>query len=172
MNNQVIAGIAVLALIVGGVAVLRPATVERVVEQVVGAVSGPDRSFDCESRNGVTQCFARKSLSVGTTTSCAIKAPRTGSSTLIIGSASVVGGTNDITTAVTFTKGLTMQASTTALSGTFVSTADASGSFIASTTNPEQTRQFGPADWLQVNFAGGVGTASTSGSCSATWELI
>ena len=158
--------VAVFALLV---AVLRPPSV---IQEMVGASPGPDRFNQCESRDGITQCFTRKALNTATTTACSIKSP-TATSTLVLSSIKFTTGS---TTAaqITIAQGAVPSATTTSL-GIHTLAANAEGVFLASTSpaflaNPVHI--FGPNRWLNISMTGGVGTFSPVGVCQATFEVI
>lgn len=136
--------------------------------QPVGAVSGPDRYFSCESRNGVTQCFTRTGLNTGTTTPLAIKSPAA-TSTLMLGSGCHFEVSSTTAKAVRFAKATTPNATTTFLFGANIA-ASAKGSITATTTT--DSFQFAPNTWLTMSMIGGTGLDSPSGVCQATFEHL
>lgn len=146
---------------------------------VVSGVSSPDIQSPYFSYGGVRFWAARAGLAQATTTVCAIQAP-VATSTLIGGSVSFSVSSTSAST-VTVAKATTAFATTTLLRTSSVS-ANAQAQFsLASTTSSASTaaltldqsnRVFAPNEWLVVGMAGGVGTFSPTGSCSAEWEQM
>ena len=160
--------------------------IEKVTEQL-GAASGPDRSFPCENRNGIEQCFGRQVMRQATTTVCAARSP-SATSTLVRGSAIFTTSTSSASI-VHMAKALTFNSTTTSL-GTFPLLANQQGAFTASTTpsgvagageggDPlDNDFIFGPNQYFVVGVqqtgAGGmyvVGFAPV-GTCNATFEIL
>jgi hypothetical protein len=135
-----------------------------------GALAGPDIMSPYLSWGGVRIYQAQGSLKQGTTTSCSIQTPAS-TSTLQSFVALITGG-HDVAVTANLTKGAAMQASTTALSSNHAVTAEGTLTLMASTTNAESTRVLAPNSWVQVNVFGGVGTASTTGTCQASFQEI
>jgi hypothetical protein len=138
----------------------------------LGAITGPDiASSYLKWGRGLGSAVypVRNTLSVGTTTSCAIQAPAA-TSTLESFAAQITGG-QQVAVTVNLTKGAAMQASTTALSSNYSLAAGAQLAIVASTT-PETNRVIPPNTWVQVNVFGGSGTASSTGNCTAVFRTI
>ena len=180
MNKVTIIGaIAVLALLVGGYAVFKaPVNTTTYIDQngdvQVGASSAPGIVGGCVDVEGINTCYTRRALSVGTTTSCAIRSPNA-TSTLKSFVARITGG-HQVSVVANVTKGAAMQASTTAISTNTTIAAGAQATIIATTSATsaveENNRTFAPSNWVQANFQGGVGTASTTGVCQAVFETV
>lgn len=169
MKETIIGAVAVIAFVLSVVGLQQIAHLPVVTNTPqYGATPGGDFNYPCETHNGIQRCFVRYALSTASTTSCVIKSP-VATSTLVLASAVVTG--NQAAESINFTKGNSMQASTTALSSTFAIAAAGRFSGIASTTNPEDTRTFNPNTWLQINIFGGSGVASSTGTCQATFEI-
>ena len=162
------------ALLMAYVALFRPAVIERVVEEGVGAVVGPDRYSPCESTNGITRCFTRRSLATATTTVCAIQSPAFASSTLVAGG--VKFNTSSTTaTIVEIARSATAFATTTSITRAALA-ANATPFVVASTSAVTELESpawvFDPGQWLVVSMQGGAGTFSPTGFCQATFEVI
>ena len=148
--------------------------------QSLGAVTGPDSTFPCESHNGVTTCFERKNLAQATTTVCAIKSP-TATSTLTFASVHINVATGTAST-IQFSKAATAFATTTLIY------TDAGGSTIesvgalaevnafASSTQPKTVRTFSPNTFFVASRAGGGafagGVFNEAGYCQATFNVL
>lgn len=131
----------------------------------LGAVSGPDSFFPCESHDGVKRCFTKKALSTATTTVCSIKT--TATSTLVSGGA-MFTTSSSTASVVVLSKGALATASTTQIGTNFAIAANAQGTLFASTT----ALVFSPGDWFNVTMSGGTGTFSPTGYCQATFETF
>lgn len=170
LHNWIIGGLAVTAL---AVAVFAGGTTT-VVENF-GAAAGPERTNECESRNGVEQCFKRSSLNISTTTVCAIRAPIHSTSTLDSASIKLTSNGAAAATVITIAKASTAFATTTSL-GKGNLAAGAQGTIIATTTPLDATdedKTFAPGQYVVFGMQGGQpGTFSPVGSCQATFEVM
>lgn len=126
-----------------------------------------------ESNGGLYTTAARVVMTQGTTTVCAIQSPNA-TSTLTEGSALFTVSSTTAAT-VSMAKAVTAFATTTAL-GTVVIAANAQGTAIASTSptgatlDPSQV--FSPNTWFVVGVAGGTGTFSPTGVCTAEFQVM
>lgn len=121
--------------------------------------------------NGVKNYFDRQTMKTATTTVCAIKSPAA-TSTLVSG---LVNFSVSSTTAstVTVAKSATAYATTTLINSVSVGANAYATILTASTTNSalvQTDRTFAPNTYLVVGMAGGVGTFSPTGYCSAQWQ--
>lgn len=173
MNKSWLVGIVLVALIAGetGLALKHHSS----VTPPVGAVTGPDSFFDCETHNGIQRCFTRKGLVGATTTPCAIKSPAA-TSTLIISELRINVGTSTATTWTAATS-TTAFATTTLFVPTISLASGAQGTMTAATTtlsnNPDNV--FKPNTWLVWGVAGinnVVDATKLTGICQATFETI
>lgn len=166
MINKLIGGVAVLALVVAGIAVFKPA---QVVEKTIqtGAVSSPDILSPYFSFGGVKHWAARTdSLTQATTTVCALQSP-VATSSLVRASITFQVSSTTATT-VTFATSTSAFATTTLLisnglaanSSGYVNFAGASANVMA------------PNTWFVVGMAGGNGNFSPTGTCQATWVAL
>lgn len=139
----------------------------------IGAVSGPELFSDFFSINGVKNEYRAGEPTTATTTVCALRAPTYATSTLISGVAQFDVSSTTAST-VTVAKASTAFATTTLIRTESVG-ANAQVTFpLASTTVSalEQTnRTFAPGQYLVVGMAGGVGTFSPTGGCSAVFQV-
>ncbi len=116
------------------------------------------------SQGGATEIFTRSALNTGTTTVCAIQAPTAGTSTIQMFSATFTTSSTTAST-VTMAKAATAFATTTSL-GSAAIAANAQATVVASTT---AATIIAPGAWLVVGMAGGTGTFSPVGSCTASF---
>ncbi len=167
-KNVSIAILAAVVVIIGGLYLTRTSSTVTYVdpgtgETHVGAVSSPNIPSPYLQWGGVSSYNYSKEFNTASTTSCALQTgPAT--STLDLFGATVTGNTQ-VATQLSLTKGTAMQASTTALGGSFAVALGAQITVVASTTNSEATRLLAPFTWLQVNIMGGTGVASSTGNC-------
>jgi hypothetical protein len=156
------------------------------VQGNLGAVSGPDSSFPCESHNGVTTCFAQQKLRQATTTVCAFKSPAA-TSTLMTGSGVKFSVSSSSAITVNLAKAATPFATTTSL-GVAALAAGAQGTFSASTTPNglpagntivDNAWVFAPNTFFVVGVQAGVTSGDTAGtgfvpegSCSVIWKVM
>lgn len=136
---------------------------------VVGAVAGPDTYFPYVANNDLQKFGQTRGLVTATTTVCAIQSP-VSTSTLDFASVKFIVGSTTAAT-ITLAKAATPFATTTILN-TQALAANAQGTFMASSTNLFATGLIGdvifaPSQWFVVGMAGGIGTFSPVGSCSA-----
>lgn len=114
-----------------------------------------------------------KDLTTSTTTVCAIQSP-SATSTLVGGGIRMTTSSTTAST-VTIAKATTAFATTTLINSASVS-ANAQATVLAASTTVsslEQTnRIFAPNTWLVFGMAGGTGTFSPVGSCSASFDQI
>ena len=114
MNKTIwIATVAVLVIAIGGVFLPRGNTV---VERIVGAISSPDIQSSYLSVNGLTHEYRRESLTLSTTTVCALKSPAA-TSTLLYGSMAMTRSATGTAYIMCFVKSPNTGTSTTAVSG-------------------------------------------------------
>lgn len=147
---------------------LAPGSVQTVVKEKLGAMSGPDIASPYFSFGGVRHWGARiETLNTATTTVCALQSPAA-TSTLLEGSIKL---TTSSTTAsrITLARAATAFATTTLLGSVDVA-AGAQASLVASSTPTTQGADvFPPSTYFVVGMQGNVGTFSPVGSCNATW---
>lgn len=164
-------GVVVVLAVILSATLIKP--VSNVVNQVsdgnLGAVSGPDSFFNCETHNGVTKCFAAAKVNQASTTVCSLKSPSGATSTLTFGKISVTTGT---TTALFVDVGQSsfMDATTTVLNSTVVPSGQQF--FInATTTTGTGKLVFAPNTYFNVKYGGAaLGSLNTLvGTCSAEW---
>lgn len=153
----------------------RPAVVERIVEKTVGAVTGPDSFFPCETHDGIQRCFTRYALVISTTTPCTIQSP-SGTSTLIAASIKIDTATS-VATTIHVAKSTLRNATTTLLNSAALASG-ARGTLLASTTGEQAEMAdsniiFAPNNFLNFGVFGGTGTSDNiTGVCQATFEVI
>lgn len=155
-----------------GVSFPRGNTVVQQVADKLGAVSGPDSFFNCETHNGVQTCFVKQSFRQATSTPVDIVSP-TATSTLTHASCSYRGTAGASVVARIF-KGATFHATTTILAQRTLPTGAMDYPLVASTTPPvaaETTLMFPPSNHLVMDIFGAVGLSLT-GSCSAEFKTI
>lgn len=129
MKNYVIyAGIVVMSVALSSV-FIKP--VQNVVNSTLGAVSGPDSSFPCESHNGLTTCTNRQEFNNASSTLVSFKSP-SATSTLTFAAGTITTATS---TATLFEWGRSplLDATSTSL-GNFKLAADIKATVLASTT--------------------------------------
>lgn len=176
MKNYVISAVISIIAVLVGLGLYHPS-----VTQPVGAVTGPDSYFPCESHNGITSCFAKVRMTQSTTTVCAIKSP-TATSSLVRASASFTTGTTT-NSLVTVAKAATAFATTTSL-GQIAIAGNAAGSITVATSTPlntsvalDGTGVFAPNTFLVFGMQDATaentaGSFSPVGSCNGTFELL
>ena len=172
-TNVLVAIGVVLALTLSLVSLVRPATVLETIREI-GAVSGPDSSFDCESHNSVTRCFTQRALTLATTTPCAIKSP-SATSTLVMASLRV-NVASSTATIWDVTKASTAFATTTALNGQKPLASGVQGTLSATTTqtvSSDDAMVFAPNKFLVWGARGFIPAGVfLAGTCNATFEVI
>lgn len=180
MNKNLSTGLAVVALVLGLIGVFRPAQVERVVEKLTaGAVSSPNIPSPYLQWGGVNFWAQNQTMNQGTTTVCALQSPAA-TSTLVSGT---VGFTVSSTSATTVTVARQTQGFSTttrdfnnSLIRTQSIAANAKGDFQTATTSltalstAQSDVVFAPNSYLVVTMAGGIGTFSPEGNCTALWQ--
>lgn len=150
---------AAVALLVAGF-LARPA--QQAIDQTIGAVSVLSSPLEV---NGAQVFLEGKRLATGTTTVCAIKSPAA-TSTLVFADVdfSVSSTTASI---IHLAKATTAFATTTSL-GSVALAANAQGTVVASTSPAAGAATvFAPNTYFVVGMAGGVGTFSPVGNCTA-----
>lgn len=160
--------VALVALILGGIAYMRP-----VSTPPVGAVAGQDSFYPCETHNGVQRCFNQVGLTTATTTICAIKSPNA-TSTLVSAGLTFRVSTSTAST-VTVARSSTAYATTSLIGSQLAIGANAQfSSAIASTTATNGgSTIFSPSTYMVIGMQGGLGgTFSPVGTCNATFEVI
>ena len=192
LKEGLLYGAVALALIVGFLGLSNPKAVIDATKVDVGAIAqsvydavkaelplgsaGPARFSQCESRNGIEQCFTRDALRTATTTACAIKSP-TATSTLVRATLKVTTATSTATT-WTVAKAATAFATTTILRGDLSLGSGALGtmSFVAtSSVGVIDVAFFAPDQYLVWGIAGvdrPSDTTKLNGICQATFEVI
>jgi len=169
MNKKILIVLGVLVVLILGVTFPRG---NSVIQQVVGAVSGPDISSPYISVNGVETWYATQRMTKSTTTPCALRSPIDATSTLLH---AIVDFRTSSTTAMTVTLARATTAfGTTTLLNTFTSTANMGDTIVASTTGTESEDQFPPGTYFTVGLAGNgspTNTFTPVGSCSAEWRV-
>lgn len=162
--------LALIALMLAGSAYIFIKPVQTAVNNTLGAVTGPDSSFPCETHNGVTSCFAQARFTgTASTTLCSFKSP-TSTSTLTFGSVQVTTAT---TTAISIEigKATTFAATTTGL-GYMTLASGAKGTLLATTTqikSVDDVRTFAPNTYFNVMFGGAALGPLLAGTCNATF---
>jgi len=143
----------------------------------VGAAPGPDRTYPCESRNGVMECTYSAVMTQNASTTCSFKSPAA-TSTLTWASAQF-SLSSSTATIVEIGKG-TLQATTTLIGTKYNILASARASILASTSPAAgDATIFAPSTWLNVKVGGGITTGDSAGTgfvpvgtCKATFQLM
>lgn len=173
MNKLLTAGV-ILAVLLGGVALLKPQAVREVVK--FGALSGPDIASPYLAISGVRYEYRSKDLGTSTSTPCSFQSPAS-TSTLSFASATIKVSS---TTATTWTvaKATTPYATTTKL-GKFAIGSGVQATMVASTTRPSTGLEelleddilvFGPNQYLVWGLAGlndAFDATKLTGQCKA-----
>lgn len=94
MKNTLIAAGVALVVALTIVSTVKP--VQKVANQSLGAVTGPDSYFPCESHNGLTTCSDRKVFNTGSTTLASFLSP-SATSTLRFAAGSITTATSTAT---------------------------------------------------------------------------
>ncbi len=163
---SIIGATAVLALVVAGIAISKPA---QVVEKTIqaGAVASPDIMSPYFSFGGLKHWAVRTdSLSSATTTVCALQSP---AATSTLAWAAVLFSVSSTTAStVTLATSTSAFATTTLLTSTSIA-ANAQGyiNFQGSSANV-----LAPNTWVVVGMAGGTGTFSPTGTCQAEFMAL
>lgn len=185
MNKNILTVFGVVAALVLGVFNITntPETVT-VVEKVpveVGAVSGPDILSPYFSVGGARFWAANQTMQTGTTTVCSIQSP-VATSTLVSGtvSLSVSSTTASTVTVARQTQGFstTTRDFNNSLIRTVSIGANAQGQFQMATTSltaladAQASQVYAPNSYIVVTMAGGVGTFSPAGTCTALFQQM
>ena len=161
-NNLVaVAVAAVVSLVVVG---FLGKPVQNIISQPLGAVSVLNSPLEV---NGAEVYLEGKALTTATTTVCAIKSPAA-TSTLTFAAVNFVVSSSTAST-VTLAKATTAYATTTLLGVADIG-ANAQDTIIASSSPAAaEATIFAPSTYFVVGMAGGVGTFSPTGRCTATF---
>lgn len=173
-----VAVVAVIALILGIMAVNRPTSLSTTTTapdgtqttQTYGSVTGPDSFFPCETHNGETICSERKTFFTGSTTIASFKSP-SATSSLRFAAGNI---TTASTTALQFEWGrATAPDATSTTLGFYNIAASTKAMVIASTTNPFVPGQatdgasiIPPNTYVNLKY-GGSNCPTAGGACSA-----
>ena len=172
MKNKLFAVVLVVIVAIAIAGVFLPVG-KSVVNEIVGAVAGPNAYLPYVANNNLQTYSLTKEFQLASTTICYIKSPSATSSLSFAG----VNFTTSSTTSsvVTLAKASTPYATTTALN-TLTLSAGAQGVMIATssvaTVGVVSNNIFGPNQYFVVGMQGGVGTFSPVGSCSAEFKRI
>ena len=178
MNNKVWLGVGVAALI-GVFSFFRGGTPGPQGPQgdpgktVVGAVSGPDRTFPTESRNGIHEQFNQAAFKDATSTICGFRSPAATSS-LTFASLKISTATS---TAVMFDIAQSRdQSATTTLITSLTIASDLGLDWVStSTVGVVGTTIFGPNRYLNFNVGGTnipSGDGALEGTCQAIFTVL
>lgn len=170
MINKLIGGVAVLALVVAGVAVSKPAqVVERTIQ--VGAVSSPDIISPYFSFGGVRQWATHQSVAQATSTFCAMQSPAA-TTTLLRASVNLTFASSSAQNVV-LTRASTQYATTTLL-GQLSTPAGGQGVIVATTTTLTDGI-VAPNSWITAGWTGALGDGTNSapvGTCNAIFVEV
>ena len=169
MNKKLSLTLVVILVIAIG-AYFFPRT-QQVIQNVVGAVSGPDISSPYLSVNGVETQYYSQKFNTASTTRCAIKSP---DATSTLSFSSVVRAATTTNYDIAIAKATTAFATTTTIRSETVTANGAVVFPMASTTYGTLTdtdRTFAPNTWLVVSTAGPTATAFDSSSCSVIFTV-
>jgi hypothetical protein len=122
--------------------------------------------------NGIAQWYWSQTPNTATTTVCAIQSP-TSTSTLLTGSIRLSKSSTTAST-VYLAKAATAYATTTSLGSASVS-ANAQATVVSLKTaagGDGLSETFAPSEWFVVGMAGGQGTFSPTGRCTAVFREI
>ncbi len=170
--KSIVALVAVLVIAIGGYVFPKVTAVQSVKD--VGAVVGPDTYFSYVANNNVQKYAIKKGFTSATTTVCAVKSPAA-TSTLSLAAVNFFVSSSTAST-VTLAIAATPYATTTVLN--IVSfAANAQGVAIASSTpvlatGAPNSLVVSPNQFFVVGMAGGIGTFSPAGSCTAEFIVI
>lgn len=137
--------------------------------QPLGSVASPEVMSPWFTYGGVRNWAAHtESLTVATTTVCALQSPAA-TSTLVFASITFKVSSTTAST-ITVAKATTAYATTTVLNTSSLG-ANAQGTLIvaSSTAGVDGNAVFSPNNYLVVGMAGGIGTFSPTGTCQAEW---
>ena len=133
----------------------------------LGASTGPDSYFPCESHNGVTTCFFKSKMNTASTTLCSFLMPNATSTLLMaqyqIASTSASAGSIDMGKAATAYATTTLEAPNLALSANLPATVE---SLRTAAGGNAMTETLAPNSYLNV-IAGGAGSLQYGGTCVA-----
>lgn len=184
MKTKITLGIALVAVVIAAMALLRASQVVR-----VSSVAGLNSVGTFQSINGLRTEYRSQAFGVGTTTPCVFRAPTDATSTLVYASLNI---SNASSTATTWTVGkdiattLTSDgvfATTTVISGPFTLGSGAQGTLVASTTPVnggtipvvDSNVTFAPGEFLVWGVSGLTYTALSSsemgGVCKAVFRV-
>lgn len=151
--------------------VMKPDTVIPTVSDKVGAVTGPDSFFPCESHNGVTACFGRTPMAQATTTLCTIKSPAATSTLISFGLIISVG--TSTSALIDIGEGTTPFATTTGLIVGAASVASGAQSSIYAQPLATSSLILAPNTYVNaITEAPGLGGYSYTGACSARFAQL
>lgn len=178
-KENIVLGLVILALVVGGFALFKGGTPGRngVDGVSFGATPGLDREGPTLCDNGACYSPFRQPFYTATTTICSILSPN---ATTTLGRLSVYFAVSS-TTASTITIGKGLAGVVTNATTTLISKADLAANatkitVLASTTpvsaEEDQVQVFGPKTRLNVGMAGGVGTFSPTGACTGVFNSV
>lgn len=126
-----------------------------------------------ESNGGLYTTAARTVMTQGTTTVCAVQSPNATSTLTEASTLFTVSSTT--ASIVTIAKAATAFATTTLLGQAYTIAANAQATIAASSTTANATAQdyvFAPSQWVVVGMAGGTGTFSPVGVCTAEFQVL
>lgn len=175
MINKLIGVVSVLALVIAGVSVSRPAQV--VVEKTIqaGSVSSPDILSPYFSFGGVRRWAVKQQMFTASTTICSFDSPSE-PTIMEVGSPSVWFDVST-TTATNVVIATSSSAATTATT-TLIAQRTAAANFvglsaISTTTTASLVERYVAANThFNVSMTNGVGTFSPTGSCSAVFRAL
>src|SRR3990167_4295200 len=177
-KTNVTIGIAIVALLVAGIAYFSPNAVTNTIERTVGGAAGPESTNDYQCYNGVCTHYRKQAMVVtayngtlGSTTVCALRSPTNATSTLKIGTAIINVSTSTAAT-LTVAKSATAYATTTLIRTQTVSAnAKASLDFATTTLGIDSATgilrgddvTFAPGQYLVLGASGAVGPRDGQG---------
>lgn len=126
-----------------------------------------------ESNGGLYTTAARIVMAQATTTVCAIQSPN--ATTTLTEASTLFAVSSTTASTVTFAKAATAYATTTLLGQAYAVAANAQATIVASSTTANATAQdyvFAPLQWVVVGMAGGTGTFSPTGVCTAEFQVL
>lgn len=178
MNNKIVATIAVIALLVGGIALFRGPSTQVIKETIkeIGAMPGNEIQGPEFVVGGISRFSTSKGLAKATTTPCVITAP---SATSTLESAGIRFASSSISASiVTIAKAAKNTYATTTLINRVNVAAGIQGTIMASTTintdvggtGVDPLLVFAPFANLVISMEGADSTFSPSGVCHATFE--
>lgn len=141
------------------------------VEQNLGAASSPAVVDGCTEIDGVTRCYRSSSMTQNASTTCTLRAPTSGTSTLTFAAARFNTASTAALTWVEIGKAASIQATTTVLGRGYFA-ADTKGTVLATTTPLDaldEDKTFNPGWYLNVKIPGGGTGSAPIGKCVAEW---